>query len=127
MDNDKLSKKFHDKKFLKSSNFHDAVTAVLMAFEENKLYFVFALIVALALIIAVPSFKFYRLKRVQSFNQKLYDLLALIFWSFILILLFQLNVISQATFQEPKDVLFHAHWLLIPAALVVLSAFNLLV
>lgn len=73
MNNDELSKKFHDKKFLKSSDFHEGVASVLESLKDNKLYFVFALIVGLALIVAVPSFKLYRMKRVQAFNEKLHD------------------------------------------------------
>lgn len=73
MNNDELSKKFHDRKFLKSSDFHEGVASILTSLKDNKLYFIFALIVGLALIVAIPGFKYYRMKRVQTFNEKLYD------------------------------------------------------
>lgn len=72
MNNDELSKKFHDKKFLKSSELHESVASLLRVLRDNKLYFVFALIVGLVLIVAVPSFKLYRMKRIQSFNEQLH-------------------------------------------------------
>lgn len=73
MDNDELRKKFHDKKFLKSSGLHEGIASVLTVLKENKSYFISALIVGLVLIIAIPSFKFYRMQRIQSFNEKLHS------------------------------------------------------
>ncbi|MBF0104359.1 MAG: hypothetical protein HQM16_03420 [Deltaproteobacteria bacterium] len=73
MDNEKLVKMFQDKKFLKSNEFAATVDKIYVFLKQNKQITLTALGIFLVLVLAIPGFKWYRLKQIDAFNTKLYQ------------------------------------------------------
>lgn len=73
MDNKELIKKFSSKKFLKSNQLREMANQTLQFVKQNRGVVVVAVILLLAIAISIPSLRYYRLKRIESFNLKLYE------------------------------------------------------
>ena len=72
MDNRALAKKFHDKKFLKSNDFVTFTSKFVDFLSDNKGLVGAAVIVLIVLGFSIPGLKWYRLRQINSFNEKLY-------------------------------------------------------